>query len=387
MRYPDFLKTGDTIGFAAPSFGCATEPYQSAFNNALRKFREMGYQTLLGPNCYSGTGIGISNTPEACGKELTEIYCGDLGDCKAVMACGGGELMCQTMEHVDLERVRKAEPKWYSGYSDNTNFIVPLVTMCDTAAIYAPCAPAFGMEPWHQNLQDVFDILTGKKFTVSTYGKWESESLKDAEHPLEPYHCTEDTILHIFVPDAEGRLTELTGESGADEPAKPAGDSGPDKAAESAGESGAGKEDAAPAVSMRGRLLGGCIDILCTLSGTDLDHVREFQKRYEKDGIIWFLEACDLDPISIRRAMWQMEHTGWFDNAKGFLIGRPFHFHEPAMGMNQYDAVLDIAGRHGVPVIMDADVGHLPPMMPLIAGSLADVTAAGNRVTVDMHLV
>ncbi len=380
MRYPDFLKTGDTIGFAAPSFGCAGEPYRSAFDNALKKFREMGYQTLLGPNCYSGTGIGISNTPEACGRELTEIYCGDLGECSAIFACGGGELMCETLGCTDLDRVREAKPKWYAGYSDNTNFIVPLVTMCDTAAIYAPCAPAYGMEPWHRNLQDVFDILTGKKLTVSTYGKWESESLKNEEHPLEPYHCTEETVLRIFAP-------ERSGDGGAKDSGNVPGDGSANARANGSGKLKELRRKKDFPIKMSGRLLGGCMDILTVLCGTEFDHVKDFQKKYADDGIIWFLEACDLNTISIRRVMWQLEHAGWFDTAKGFLIGRPFHFHEPVMGLDQYAAVLEIAGKHGVPVIMDADVGHLPPMMPLIAGSLAELTVEKKRVTVSMQLV
>ena len=42
-----------------------------------------------------------------------------------------------------------------------------------------------------------------------------------------------------------------------------------------------------------------------------------------------------------------------------------------------------------MPVIMDADLGHLPPMMPLIVGSYAEVhgDAAANRLTVDMKLI
>ena len=36
MRYPEFLKENGTIGFVAPSFGAATEPYRSAFVNALK---------------------------------------------------------------------------------------------------------------------------------------------------------------------------------------------------------------------------------------------------------------------------------------------------------------------------------------------------------------
>lgn len=34
MRYPEFLKENGSIGFVAPSFGCATEPYKTAFKNA-----------------------------------------------------------------------------------------------------------------------------------------------------------------------------------------------------------------------------------------------------------------------------------------------------------------------------------------------------------------
>ena len=38
MRYPKNLQKGGIIGFVAPSFGCATEPYKSAFLNAQKKF-------------------------------------------------------------------------------------------------------------------------------------------------------------------------------------------------------------------------------------------------------------------------------------------------------------------------------------------------------------
>ena len=45
MLYPDFLVPGGTIGFVAPSFGCATEPYITGFKRAqerLKKFRNDG---------------------------------------------------------------------------------------------------------------------------------------------------------------------------------------------------------------------------------------------------------------------------------------------------------------------------------------------------------
>ena len=119
MRYPKFLPEKGTIGFVAPSFGCATEPYYTAFLNAQKKFQKMGYGLDLGPNCYVAEGIGISNTPQACGKELTDYYCSVDND--ILISCGGGEMMCETMNFVDFEKIKSAAPKWYMGYSDNTN--------------------------------------------------------------------------------------------------------------------------------------------------------------------------------------------------------------------------------------------------------------------------
>ena len=66
MRFPEFIRQGDTIVLAAPAFSCATEPYRTAFDHSLAKWRELGFEVKTGPNCYADKGIGISNTPENC---------------------------------------------------------------------------------------------------------------------------------------------------------------------------------------------------------------------------------------------------------------------------------------------------------------------------------
>ena len=106
----------------------------------------------------------------------------------------------------------------------------------------------------------------------------------------------------------------------------------------------------------------------------------EFLEKYKDDGFIWFLECCDLDPLSMRRAFWQMREAGWFKYVKGFMIGRPLHVGEEALGVDQYNAVTDILGGLGAPIIMDLDIGHVPPMMPIVSGSLAEVKASGNKI-------
>ena len=132
------------------------------------------------------------------------------------------------------------------------------------------------MEPWHQSLSDAYALLRGQKHTVNGYDLWEKESLKDAEHPLVPYHVTEQRILHVFPEPTE-------------------------------------------ALTVQGRLIGGCVDCLVNLLGTTYDKTTGFVEKYKNDGMIWFLESCDLNVMAIRRAVWQMKHAGWFSHVKAFL--------------------------------------------------------------------
>ncbi len=346
MRYPDFLKQSGTIGFVAPAFGCNIEPYKSAFDHAKEKFGRMGYRLEEGPNCRVGEGIGISNTPEKCGQELNDFFSKKDVDC--LLSCGGGELMCEDVPYIDFEAIKKQKAKWYMGYSDNTNMTFLLTTLCDTAAIYGPCAPAFGMEPWHPAIHDAFRILTGETLTLQGYDKWEKESKKDEEHPLVPYNTTEPVVRKCY----RGGLLLPEEES----------------------------------VCVEGRLLGGCMDCLSNLTGTKYDKVSDFAEHYSQDGILWFLESCDLNVFGIRRALWQFEQAGWFRHVKGFLIGRPLCFGQEMMGLDAYEAVIGILGKYKVPILMDVDLGHLPPMMPLITGSVARVSASARKMQVEMQL-
>ncbi len=253
--------------------------------------------------------------------------------------------MCEALDYVDFERLKAAIPKWYVGYSDNTNFTFLLTTILETSSIYAPCAPTFGMEPWHESIEDLWELLHGRKLQFKGYPLWEKESLKTPEQPLIPYHVTEPKVLRIF----------------------------------SDGE----KEDE---IFMEGRLLGGCMDCLVNLLGTNYDNVSNYIKAYQNDGFLWFLESCDLNVFGIRRAIWQMEHAGWFEHIRGVLIGRPYCFGEESMGLDQYHAVVDLLTKYHVPIIMDMDFGHLPPAMPMICGAYAKVQAKGNDVKIEYQL-
>ncbi len=339
MRYPAFLKPGGTVAFAAPSFGAVTEPYHTAFLAAKARLESRGFRTLTGPNVFRSDGVGKSSAPENCGRELNEMFTSSEAD--LIWSVGGGELMCEDLPFVDFDAVRKAPPKWFMGYSDNTNMTFLLPTLCDTAAVYGPCAPTFGMEPLHASLEDALALVTGEKLSVRSWPLWEKEQAKCEEDPLAPYNLTEPFAMKTF---------------------------------------GWNKEP------FSGRFLGGCLDCLVNLCGTRFDEVKAFNARYGKEGIVWFLEACDLTPFAYRRALWQLKEAGWFDRAAAFLVGRPAHIGEEAFGLTMEEAARGVLGPFGVPVLSDLDIGHLPPQMPLISGGFGTVSAAGDGLIIDFEL-
>jgi len=343
MRIPDFIRKGDTIGLAAPSFGVSTEPYITRLEAAVSKFRALGYNVMMVPSCMKNLGTCLSNAPEIAARELMDMYLDDRVD--AVISVGGGELMCETISHVDFRRLSEAKPKWYMGYSDNTNFIYPMLTLGDVAGIYGPCAPGFG-KPWEGTEDLSFALLEGRDLTVKGFDMFESPDYDD-DDPLRRYHFDTKKELTLYAP-VNGKLLKT------DE------------------------------VMMEGVLSGGCLDILINLSGTRFDGTQGFLDRHEK--VILVMEACDLTPLDIRRGLWQLRERGWMRNLTGIVFGRPLNaFNMDQFGVDRFTACLPLLEDLGVSVIFDADIGHIDPMVPLIMGADTIVTAKGNDITFDMR--
>lgn len=322
-RRPRWIDSTATIAFVAPSCGAATEPYRTRVREAARTFREQGFDVREGKNTYLWEGVFASNTPEERAEEFMDAY---LSDAELLLSVGGGELMCEMLPFVDFEKVRKAEPKWFMGFSDNTNLTFTLTTLEDVETVYGPCAGQFFSYPFRLDCLDALRLLRGEK-DFEGYPLWEKQSLSDELHPLLPLNLTEKKVLKV-------------------------------------------QNYRAP---FEGTLLGGCLDCLITLCGTRFDKVREYVERTGK--IVWYLEACDLTPLSIRRALFQLREAGWFSTAAGFIIGRPLCGDVEMGGVNKYNAVEDILKGLDVPILFDCDLGHYPPSLPLRNGAKARIEA------------
>ncbi|MBP5091572.1 MAG: LD-carboxypeptidase [Bacilli bacterium] len=319
MRKPAYLQKGDVVRFVAPSFGVTTEPYMSRYARAYKNWKRFGYNVEEGPNVHLNDGVAASSSPEERAKEIMEAFS---SDASLILSVGGGETMCEILPYIDFAKLKELPPKWFMGYSDNTNLTFPLTVLCNTLAVYGPCATQFFQKEPRLSEKDALRLLQGEK---------------DFEgYPL--YSKTKNNPLRPFLPYRLSKKKIIT-PINYEEP-------------------------------MKGTLLGGCLDCLITLCGTKYDEVRRFNAEH-KEGVIWFLEACDLSPLGIRRALFQLKEAGWFDNAKGFLFGRPLCIEGEMMGVDHINAVTDILSDLGKPILLDVDLGHIPPMLPIISGAKA----------------
>ena len=325
MKEINYLKDGGKISLVAPSFGCTTEPYKTRLQVAINNFKKLGYEVDEGPNIFLAKHKARSNSAKKCAKEFMDAY---LSDSDCVIAVGGGEIMCEILPYIDFKKLKKAPHKFFMGFSDPTNLTYTLATIAEIPTIYGDNAGSFAFYPFEYSTKDSFELITGKTKFTKGYPVWERYREKDVE-PLQKANMSEKKVIRTY-PRKDYFLLE-------------------------------------------GRLLGGNLDILSNLCGTKYDHTKEYIEKYKDDGIIWFVEACDLNVMSIRRALFQLKEAGWFKYVKGFLIGRPLCFGEKPFGISNYEACIEVLKDLHVPLLMDVDLGHFNPSMPIIKGVKAKV--------------
>jgi len=128
-------------------------------------------------------------------------------------------------------------------------------------------------------------------------------------------------------------------------------------------------------------MIGGCLDVISILVGTRFAPIDAFIDRYEKDGFIWALESAEMSAANIYRAFWQLRECGWFRNCNGIIFGRPDGYKD-TQNFTLTDALQQGLGGLDVPIIYDADIGHIPPQMQIVNGAMGVVEFADGKATV-----
>ena len=130
----------------------------------------------------------------------------------------------------------------------------------------------------------------------------------------------------------------------------------------------------------KGRIIGGCLDCLIGLCGTKFDNTVNYMKKHKDEGIIFFMEACDLNSVMLIRGLTQLKYAGWFDLVDAFIIGRSFNYFNKSFGVSMIDAYKMILEPFNKPIILNAPIGHLSPTLPIYVGKKVEVSFEKNTL-------
>lgn len=335
MIYPKFLKKNDWIGITAPSDGTVEETDIYRLNNAIKKFEELNYKIKETSDVRTSIK-GKSAPSKVQAKELEDLFKDE--KIKCIICAGGGDFLLEMLSEVDFE-VIKNNPKWLQGYSDPTGLLFTITTNLDIATIYADNFKSFGMEKWHKSLKNNLKILEGNLIKQESFEKYESAR-------TEKLIGNEEYNL-----DARVKWENINSKE----------------------------------VNIRGRIIGGCLDILSELFGTRFDKTKDFIDKYKDDGIVWYLENCEMTSESIIRTLWKFKDNGWFKHTNGIVFGRSA-LEQSCYNISFKEAVTRVLGNLNIPIIFNADIGHVSPRMTIINGAICNVISKNGKGEIKFEL-
>ncbi|MER5713001.1 S66 peptidase family protein [Streptomyces sp. NPDC002122] len=332
IRYPNPLRPGDRIGVTSPSSGVPKE-LRARLDVAIREVEARGYEVVVG-DCMDGAGH-VSGPAADRASELMSMLT-DPG-IRAVVPPWGGETAIDLLPLLDWERLRDAEATWLVGFSDMATVMTPLTLLTGTATLHGsnlmdtPYRVPEGLLSW----LDIAAAPRGHAFTQVPPNRHRAGGWDD-------YGVRPD--VREFTLDAPGRWTRLDGE----------GD-----------------------VEVEGRLIGGCIEMLCNLTGTPYLDVSGFARAESPEGLLVYVEAGGDDAFAICRYLHGMRLAGVFDEANAILVGRTSAPDRDSL--SQHQAVLDALGPLNVPIIADVECGHVAPYLPIVNGARGRVVHTASR--------
>ena len=335
MKYHKFLKKGDFIGIPAPSAGARNEKKKRKFEQAVQNFQNSGYSLVLSKSLYH-CEKGRSASAKERAQEINEMF---RSEKIATMICAaGGDFLVEILPFVDFSLLVK-NSKLVAGFSDSTALLYPITSKYDISTVYGKNFSALGVEEFQQSEQDFMDMLEGKKTVFESYPFY---SNGDEEE-------TEKLDNHIYNQKVDWKTIDE-------------------------------KE-----VNMTGRIIGGCLDVLSELAGTAYDGIEEFNQRYQKDGIIWYFDNCEMSMEEVIRTLWKMKELHYFDYAKGVIFGR-FGTEKTTYEYTVETCLKDsVLSSLNIPIIYNADITHKDPSLPIMNGSIAKISCKDGKGKIEFR--
>ncbi len=339
MRYPKELNKNMNIGVTATSMG-VTDPIRiKRLDRAYKYLCDLGYKIIETDNARKTEGI-VSSSGKIRAQEFIELWTNN--KISMISQVAGGEFLVEMLPYLDKEKLDLSKIKWVTGYSDSSLLNFYLTTKYDIATVTCDNIQSFGLDKVDDSMTKQLEILNQKESIQKSFKYYEEKSGHNDEDVMKPLNLTEKVEYKSLYEDKK--------------------------------------------VEIKGRLIGGCIDVLTQVLGTNYDNTLSFIKKYEKDGILWYLENCELSVAELYRRLFQMKQAGWFKSTTGFIIGRTAS-KEDYFDLTYVDVLHRVFDDLKVDVIYDVDFGHIAPQWTMINGSLSTFTYENKKGKIKQELV
>lgn len=337
MIYPKFIEKGMCIGVPAPSSGAYDDFHIKKYENAKSNLEKLGYKLILSKNINKSEKCRSASAIERA-EEVNKMF--EDENIGFIMCSAGGEFLVEILPYVKFEKIL-SNPKFVQGFSDPTGLLFPLTTKYDIATIYGNNFGDYGTSEYDRSITDNLEILKGNLITQNNYEMFEDERGEQITG-LEGYNFTTKVEWKVL-----------------------------------------NNKD----VTIKGRIIGGCIDIIAELAGTQYDGTKQFIEKYKDDGIIWYFDNCELSKEELIRTLWKLNELEYFKYTNGIVFGRN-GIEISCLGYTMEECLKDsVINQLNVPIIYDTDISHKGPCLTIINGAIANIEACNGGGSISFELI
>jgi Uncharacterized proteins, homologs of microcin C7 resistance protein MccF len=327
LMKPKKLKRGDKIATVSLSWGGAGDPaVRWRYEQGKERLKNVfGLDVVEMPHTLKSPEF-VYNHPEARAEDLMQAFADP--SIKAIISCIGGNDSIRLLPYIDFDIIRD-HPKIYTGYSDST------IThfMCLKAGL----SSFYGLSV----LNDLAENVAMPEYTVQAAKKVLFEAQEIGAVAVSPVWTGKRLEWAAGNKDVARKFEKNTG-----------------------------YELLQGHGTARGRLIGGCLDVIEMIKGTSLfPDIRSF------DRSILFLETSEEcpPPWFVEDFLRGFGSMGIIGKLNGIIFGKPYQ-------MRCYDAYKEMIrktlkefGREHLPVLYNASFGHNEPKCLIPYGALAEI--------------
>lgn len=327
LKKPNKLKRGDKVALVSLSWGGAGDSdilwrYKQGKERLEKVF---GLEVIEMKHTLAGSEY-IYNHPEKRAEDLMDAF--KDSSIKGIIACIGGIESVRMLPYIDFDIINN-NPKIFMGYSDTTTTHL----FCFKAGISSIYGPTLLVD-FAENVsmhQYTIDHIEKTLFKSEKIGKIESAAEWTSEYL--PWEEKNKLVQRKY---KENQGYELLQGKGI----------------------------------VKGRLIGGCFEVLDMLRGTEI-----FPKPEEFEDSILFLETSEEKP-----PVWFIECglrsygvSGILGNIKGIIWGKPLDEKNYEEYKEIIKKVMKEYGREDMPVLYNMNFGHTEPKICIPYGAMAEI--------------